>query len=131
MKKAILIVILGLASLLMKSTASLRQSLLSGALDSVQHEIFPCEAGGGFWRMPLYFIENKGQMDERVAYYVQGKDNSIYFTSEGLTHVLTKTESSKQDQTVDTRRGLPQKQIFQIYWTKAPLKSLRPSGAGL
>ncbi len=28
-------------------------------------------------------------MDERVAYYVQGRDKTIYFTSEGLSFVLT------------------------------------------
>jgi hypothetical protein len=43
-----------------------------------------------FGRIPLHFIPNHGQMDERVAYYVQGKDKSLYFTPEGLTIVLTK-----------------------------------------
>jgi len=62
-----------------------------------------------FGRIPLYFIANQGQMDERVAYYVQGKDKTIYFTQEGLTFVLANQESSKQDRTVDTRRGLSQK----------------------
>lgn len=41
-----------------------------------------------FGRMPLQFIPNQGQMDGRVAYYVQGRDKTIYFTSEGLTFVL-------------------------------------------
>ena len=38
--------------------------------------------------MPLYFIPNEGQVDARVAYYLQGKDKTIYFASEGLTYVL-------------------------------------------
>jgi hypothetical protein len=38
--------------------------------------------------MPLYFIPNEGQLDARVAYYLQGKDKTIYFASEGLTYVL-------------------------------------------
>ncbi|MCX6564567.1 MAG: SBBP repeat-containing protein [Candidatus Aminicenantes bacterium] len=42
-----------------------------------------------FGKMPLYFIANKGQLDKRVAYYVQGKDKSLYFTSEGVTIVLS------------------------------------------
>jgi hypothetical protein len=37
---------------------------------------------------PLYFIENQGQINGPVAYYVQGKDKTLYFTSEGLTFVL-------------------------------------------
>jgi len=43
-----------------------------------------------FGRMPLYFIPNTGQMDERVAYYTQGKDKALYFTSEGITLALLK-----------------------------------------
>ena len=40
-------------------------------------------------KLPLYFIENKGQIDERVAYYVQGGQDAIYFTKEGVTFGLT------------------------------------------
>ena len=39
--------------------------------------------------MPLYFVENRGQVDSRVAYYVQGSDKTIYFTREGVTFALT------------------------------------------
>jgi hypothetical protein len=39
--------------------------------------------------MPLYFIPNEGQVDARVAFYIQGKDKSISFSSDGLTYVLT------------------------------------------
>jgi len=42
--------------------------------------------------MPVYFIPNRGQMDEQVDYYVQGKDKTVYFTDEGITFVLTKTK---------------------------------------
>jgi hypothetical protein len=42
-----------------------------------------------FAQLPLYFIENRGQVDERAAYYVQGKDKTLYFTSEGVTFVLS------------------------------------------
>ena len=52
-----------------------------------------------FGKMPLYFIANKGQMDERVDYYVQGKDKSIYFSPGGVTFVLASAEASKQEST--------------------------------
>jgi len=52
-----------------------------------------------FGKMPLYFIPNQGQMDARVAYYLQGKDKTIYFTSEGLTYVLS--ERSAEEQTAE------------------------------
>ena len=42
-----------------------------------------------FGKLPLYFIENQGQLDPRVAYYIQGGDNSIYFTGRGVTFALT------------------------------------------
>lgn len=41
-----------------------------------------------FGRLPLYFIENRGQMDEAVSYYVQGLDKTLYFTSRGLSITL-------------------------------------------
>jgi hypothetical protein len=45
-------------------------------------------------RMPLYFIENQGQLDEQVAYYVQGQDKTLYFTPQGVTFVLHESAPS-------------------------------------
>src|SRR5262245_42833504 len=42
-----------------------------------------------FGKLPLYFIENQGQLDERVAYYLPGRMASVYFSSQGLTYALT------------------------------------------
>ncbi len=42
-----------------------------------------------YGKLPLYFIENQGQLDSRVAYYIQGGDKSIYFTGSGVTFSLT------------------------------------------
>ena len=36
-------------------------------------------------QLPPYFIENRGQVDGSVAYYVQGRDTTVYFTSSGVT----------------------------------------------
>jgi hypothetical protein len=52
-----------------------------------------------FGKLPLQFIPNQGQMDGQVAYYVQGRDKTIYFTPEGLTFVLaeqTQKDGKKQ-----------------------------------
>jgi hypothetical protein len=43
--------------------------------------------------MPLTFIANQGQMDDRVAYYVQGSDKTLYFTPEGVTIAMTSPPS--------------------------------------
>ena len=48
-----------------------------------------------FGKMPLYFVPNKGQMDAHVAYYVQGKDKSLYFSPEGVTFLLASSKSSE------------------------------------
>ena len=41
-----------------------------------------------YGKMPLIFIPNQGQLDKKVYYYVQGKDKTVYFTSEGITYDL-------------------------------------------
>ena len=48
-----------------------------------------------FGKMPVNFIPNRGQLDERVAYYIQGKDKTIYFGAEGLTFALTKADEER------------------------------------
>ena len=47
----------------------------------------PARADWG--QMPLYFIANQGQIDARVAFYVQGRDKTLYFAPEGITFALT------------------------------------------
>jgi len=46
--------------------------------------------------LPLYFIENNGQLDSQVAYYVQGSDKAIYFTAQGITLALTDSEAGSR-----------------------------------
>ncbi|MBW2072914.1 MAG: SBBP repeat-containing protein [Deltaproteobacteria bacterium] len=46
-------------------------------------------AGGSLPRIPLYFIENRGQLDPQIAYYIQGQHLSVYFTSHGVVFVLS------------------------------------------
>jgi uncharacterized protein (TIGR03437 family) len=48
-----------------------------------------------FGRLPLYFIENRGQMDRRVAFYLQGRDKTIFFTPSGVTLSLTGAAETK------------------------------------
>lgn len=42
----------------------------------------------GYGNISIFFIPNQGQLDERVAYAIQGKDKSVYFSPEGLTFVF-------------------------------------------
>jgi beta-propeller repeat-containing protein len=55
-----------------------------------------------YGKLPLYFVENRGQTDERVEYYLQGKDKSIYFTPHGL--VFSLPGKPEGNLTTETRR---------------------------
>src|SRR4030095_4856334 len=45
----------------------------------------PAARPGG---LPLYFVENTGQVEREVAYYLKGRGRSVYFTKRGLTFAL-------------------------------------------
>ena len=95
MRKGSLVFLGGLVCLFTISPESRNQNLSSGTADAVQTpnpSTVKLEANYG--KMPLYFIANKGQLDDRVAYYVQGKDKSIYFCPGEVTFVLN-TNSDK------------------------------------
>ena len=38
--------------------------------------------------LPLYFVENGGQLDPQVQYYLPGRDKTLYFTPQGVTLAL-------------------------------------------
>jgi hypothetical protein len=88
-----------LACSLVLSTAMSRQK--STLTDSISLKIDPT-----FGKMPLYFIQNDGQVDTQVAYYIQGRDKTIYFTSEGLTFVLSErgSEENRSGETASMKR---------------------------
>ena len=52
-------------------------------------DVPPPQVDIGWGRMPVYFVENRGQVDGPAAYYIQGRDRMIYFTAEGVTFALT------------------------------------------
>jgi len=47
-----------------------------------------------FGNLPLYFVENRGQLSGEVSHYIRGKDKSIYFTPQGVTFVLTSARAT-------------------------------------
>ena len=57
----------------------------------------------GFGKLPLYFVENRGQLDGQVAYYVQGRDTSLYFTQSGVTFSLTRTKDAGAEEDPEAR----------------------------
>ena len=50
-----------------------------------------------FGKMPLYFIENQGQLDKEVGFYVQGSDKTLYFTPRGVTFVMAGKKAESEE----------------------------------
>jgi len=46
-----------------------------------------------YGKLPLYFIENNGQVDKEVSFYERGAGHAAFFTAKGVTLALTKRES--------------------------------------
>jgi hypothetical protein len=70
-------------------------------------------------RAPLTFVENRGLMDERVAYYVPGSQTTFYFTHDGMTIAQTgaakpATATSMTDATGATHTGRKQRWVVQM-----------------
>lgn len=64
-----------------RSIAFLFLALLSFAMLTPQ-----LPAGSGLaGDLPLYFVENQGQLAREASYIVQGAEKTIYFTAEGMT----------------------------------------------
>ena len=58
-----------------------------------------------FGKIPLYFIENRGQVDAQVTYYGQSRDRSIFFTSQGVTFTLSDLPERKKQRSEERRVG--------------------------
>jgi hypothetical protein len=55
---------------------------------------------GAYAKLPLSFIENKGQTNKRVRYYAQGQGYNFFFTNNMVALVLTK---GRHEQVLDLR----------------------------
>ena len=76
-------VVSGLAGFVLSLTPAMPPRASPSGEHSEQQRL--AEAYG---QLPLYFIENQGQLDSQVSYYIQGRDKSIYFTPAGVTFAL-------------------------------------------
>jgi hypothetical protein len=57
-----------------------------------------------YGRLPLFFIENRGQVDQRVKYYARGSGHTTFFTREGV--VLSLAQGQKDNGRKPGRPGL-------------------------
>lgn len=84
------------ALVLLCSALSLSGSTLTAA--SAPHPVIGINqprVQESYGRLPLYFIQNQGQLDDKVKYYEKTNRHCIYFTQDGVHFAFsqTKTES--------------------------------------
>ncbi|MBC7348495.1 MAG: SBBP repeat-containing protein [Candidatus Aminicenantes bacterium] len=77
---------------------------------------------------PLLFIQNRGQVDPLVAYYLQSRDKNIYFSRDGLTITLSTliektTGPAASDKSRTEKTGLPARVIKAAIQAGADLSS--------
>ncbi len=63
-----------------------------------------------YGNIPLYFIQNDGQIDKKVKYYGNSNGHSTYFTKEGVYMELIYTEPSAESSTSANQDNLVDKQ---------------------
>ena len=63
-------------------------SAASAASSSDEAALSRLKSNESFGKLPLYFVENRGQLDKRVGYYIQGRDKTVYFSDTGVTFAL-------------------------------------------
>ena len=49
-----------------------------------------------YGKLPLSFVQNKGQVDKKVSYYLNGRQGTIYFTKGGIVYVLSQETGSSE-----------------------------------
>jgi hypothetical protein len=54
-----------------------------------------------YGKLPLLFIENQGQVDEAVMYYVKTSGQAVYFTEENIVFYLIRSDGTAADDTAD------------------------------
>lgn len=65
--------------------------------------------------LPLYFIQNNGQVDKRVRFYEKGSGHTTYFTKEGVYLALIKDQRTEdRGQSQDTKSEVPSLQFETI-----------------
>ena len=67
-------------------------------------------------RLPIYFIENRGQEDPRVAYYVPGHDIATYFTADGVTFAFSSPMPPRPRRSLARAAAAPSEPVVRERW---------------
>ena len=63
---------------------------------SLKDEAFRARVEWALKSQPISFVENRGQIDPEVAYYVQGMGTRLYFTSRGITFSIPQRKAGSE-----------------------------------
>jgi len=77
-----------------------------------------------YGKLPLYFIQNDGQINEKVRFYEKGSGHTIFFTERGVSLSLT----SGQEQEATNRKSEDRNQNQDTSRTSVPLVSKGSNG---
>lgn len=62
-----------------------------------------------YGKLPMYFIQNDGQVDEKVRFYEKGSGHATYFTEDGVFLTLAKGEEKEKSSAPDKPTGVEEK----------------------
>lgn len=89
------VLVVGLQGLGSMGASAATRLTSAGTVKTETGHVAP-EVTGRLGQLPLYFVENKGQVDSAVAYYVSGKESTVYFSNDSVTIAL-KSSIATQD----------------------------------
>ncbi|MEE8574239.1 MAG: hypothetical protein V3T30_02405, partial [Thermodesulfobacteriota bacterium] len=94
-------------------SAAKKTELTPELKQNLNNEVAPAlkaTVSSAYGKLPLYFIKNDGQLDEKVEYYVKGAGYTIYFTAEGVYFSLYQTSKpDKPGEIKDSKDAAPEK----------------------
>lgn len=84
----VMLVLLGSAALV---SGPIWAAASPGVPAAMSNTVSKAQAAEGYGRLPLFFIENQGQVDSQVKYFTRGQGHAIFFTSEGAALNLSRS----------------------------------------
>ena len=69
--------------------------------ESSEAEVTSAEVLDTYSNLPLLFIENQGQLDERVRYYIKKSGQTIYLTDEGIVFDVFRYKNASETEQMD------------------------------
>jgi hypothetical protein len=75
---------------LLWSAALVSGPIWAAAAPAVSSSVSKAQAAECYGRLPLFFTENRGQVDSKVKFYTRGQGHSVFFTPEGMILSLSR-----------------------------------------